>query len=113
MNILDMLQMLFPLFLITALLGAAWYFVNKKKIIHNFTKYSPVNIDVVSVKPIMPKKYIAAVRVEEKLLILGISDNSINLLLEKEFDESSLNLNLNDNLNGKFQDILKTIWPGR
>jgi flagellar biogenesis protein FliO len=61
----------------------------------------------------MPKKYIAAVKVEDKLLILGISDYSINLLQEKEFDEKVM---INENsikMKSKFHEILKNSWSQR
>lgn len=113
MGITDIFNMLFPLFAITALLGIVWYFVNKKKIINNFSKFSSIPIEIVSVKSIMPKKYIAAVKVEDKLLILGISDNSITLLQEKVFDPAYLNKESNDKVRSKFHEILKNRWAGR
>lgn len=113
MGIGDVFQMLLPLFLITLLLGVAWYFISKKKFIGNFTKYNSLPIDIVSVKSIMPKKYVAAVKVDDKLLILGISDHSINLLQEKEFDADSLINHNSENVRSKFQEILKNSWPGK
>jgi|GEM_PF-2960260 len=113
MGLGDIFNMLFPLFLITILLGVVWYFVSKKKFIHNFSKYNSLPIDIVSVKSIMPKKYIAVVRIEDKLLILGISDGSINLLQEKEFDSSYLNNENDDKMRSKFHEILKNSWPSR
>jgi flagellar biogenesis protein FliO len=109
----DIFQMILPLLMITLLLGGAWYFISKKRLIGNFSKYNSLPIDVVSVKSIMPKKYIAAVKVEDKLLILGISDYSINLLQEKEFDEKVM---INENsikMKSKFHEILKNSWSQR
>ena len=113
MGVSDIFQMLFPLFLITLLLGVVWYFVSKKKFIGNFSKYNALPIDIVSVKSIMPKKYVAAVKVDDKLLILGISDHAINLLQEKDFD-SDLLVNPNgEKVRSKFHEILKSNWPGK
>lgn len=111
MGISDIAGMIFPLLLITLLLGGAWYFVSKKRLVGNFTKYNSLPIDIVSVKSIMPKKYIAAVKVEDKLLILGISDNSINLLQEKDFDEKVMLNEDNIKMKSKFHEILKNSWP--
>jgi flagellar protein FliO/FliZ len=43
-----------------------------------------VKIKVLSTQMIMPKKFIQVVQVHDKVLILGISDHSINLLQEFE-----------------------------
>lgn len=111
MGVGDIFQMIFPLFAIVILLGGAWYFINKKKVISNLSKFNTLPIDVVSVKSIMPKKYIAVVKVEDKLLVLGISDNAVNLLQEKDFDESYLRKEEIPNFKSKFQEILKSNWP--
>jgi flagellar biogenesis protein FliO len=113
MGVSDIFQMLFPLFLITLLLGVVWYFVSKKKFIGNFSKYNSLPIDIITVKSIMPKKYVAAIKVDDKLLILGISEHSINLLQEKEFDANLL-LNPNgEKVKSKFHELLKNNWPGK
>lgn len=111
MGISEIFQMVLPILLITVLLGSAWYFINKKKFIGGFSKYTAFPIDIVSVKSIMPKKYIAVVKIEDKLLVLGISDNSINLLQEKNFDSTYLNNNSNEKIRSKFHEILKRSWP--
>lgn len=113
MGISDIAGMILPLLLITLMLGGAWYYISKKRLVGNFSKYNSLPIDVVSVKSIMPKKYIAAVKVEDKLLILGISDNSINLLQEKEFDSEAMINENNIKMKSKFHDILKNSWPLR
>lgn len=113
MGISDVFQMIFPLLLITLLLGGVWYFISKKKIIGNFSKYNSLPIDIVSVKAIMPKKYVAAIKVEDKLLILGISDHSINLLHEKDFDSDQLINPNSERTKLKFHDLLKNSWSGK
>ena len=113
MGIVDVFQMIFPLLLITLLLGGVWYFISKKKIIGNFSKFNTLPIDIVTVKSIMPKKYIAAVKVEDKLLILGISDHSINLLQESDFDSAKLINEAGTENRSKFHELLKKNWPGK
>jgi len=44
------------------------------------SKAQGIKIDVLNTQVITPKKYISVVKVNEKYLILGISDQSINLL---------------------------------
>lgn len=113
MGISDVFQMIFPLLAITLLLGGVYFFISKKKFIGNFAKYNSIPIDIVSVKSIMPKKYIAAVKVEDKLLILGISDHSINLLQEKDFDSEQLINPNGEKVRSKFHEILKNSWPSK
>ena len=48
-------------------------------------KTGSVAINVLSSQMIMPKKFISVVKVDDKLLVLGVSDHSITLL--KELDE--------------------------
>ncbi len=86
MSIWEILKMLFPMIVIIAILAVALYYVKKKQFRFGNGKNKVLKIDLISAKPIMPKKYIAAVRVEEKVLILGVSDYSINVLREFDYD---------------------------
>lgn len=111
MGILDILQMIFPLLMITLLLGGVWYYVSKKGVKNNFAKFNPLPIDVITVKAIMPKKYVAAIKVDDKVLILGVSDHSINLLEEKEFDAEKYENPKSEKVKSKFYDLIKQNLP--
>lgn len=111
MGIADLLQMIFPLLMITLLLGGVWYYVSRKGVKNSFAKYSPMPIDVITVKSIMPKKYVAAVKVEDKVLILGVSDHSINLLDEKEFDAEKYENRKSEGNKSKFYELIKHNLP--
>jgi flagellar protein FliO/FliZ len=52
---------------------------------------------------IMPKKFLSVVRVNNKLLILGVSENNISLLKEIDADETDLMNETNTNLNQNLQ----------
>lgn len=85
MTFLDILKALIPLLLIVGLLYGVLFLIKKYGISFKGKKNGSVNINVLSSQMIMPKKYISVVKVEEKLLVLGVSENSITLL--KELDK--------------------------
>ena len=91
MSFFDIVKAFVPLILIVGLLYAVLYFVRKNGITIKGKKSSLVKIEVLSTQSIIPKKYISVVRVQDKFLILGISDNSVSLLKEIEgIDENIL-----------------------
>jgi flagellar protein FliO/FliZ len=91
MSFFDIVKAFVPLILIVGLLYAVLYFVRKNGITIKGKKSSLVKIEVLSTQSIIPKKYISVVRVQDKFLVLGISDNSVSLLKEIEgIDENIL-----------------------
>jgi flagellar protein FliO/FliZ len=56
-----------------------------------------LDIKVLSTQLIMPKKFLSIVKVQEKYFLLGISENSVNLIdklddfVENNFDETNVN----------------------
>ncbi len=79
---------IFKVLLILSFLAGLMYltlFLLKKYFYQTGGKSSKyANINVISVQMIMPKKFIAIVRIQDKTLALGISDHSINVLSELE-----------------------------
>ena len=84
MSFLDIVKALIPLLVIVALLYGVLVFVKRYGISVKGKKSGAVLIDVVSTQMIMPKKFISVVRVEDRLLVLGVSDQSITLLKEMD-----------------------------
>ncbi len=111
MGVIDIAQMIFPLLLIILLLGGVWFFISRKGVKKNIAKFNPLSIDVMSVKAIMPKKYVAAVKVEDKILVIGVSDHSINLLQEKDFDADKYENPKAENVKSKFHELIKQNLP--
>ena len=72
-------------------------------------KSNILNIKVLSSQMLMPKKFISIVKVQDKLLVLGVSESGINLL--KEFPASDANLpeDINSIPQSKFSDIFKKL----
>ena len=84
MSFFDIVKAFVPLIVIVGLLYAVLYFIRKNGITIKGKKSSLVKIEVLSTQSIIPKKYISVVRVQDKFLVLGISDNSVSLLKEIE-----------------------------
>ncbi len=85
MTFFDLVKAVIPLILIVGLLYAVLYFIKKYGISIKGNKAGSVAINVLSSQMIMPKKFISVVKVDDKLLVLGVSEHSITLL--KELDK--------------------------
>lgn len=90
MSFFSIIQAVLPLLLIVALLYGALYFVKKYGIKFNNKGSKLVQITVVANQMIAPKKLISIVKIQDKLLVLGVSENAINLLKELESDSLPL-----------------------
>jgi flagellar protein FliO/FliZ len=87
MSFFEIIKVFLPLILIVGLLYMLLRFVKKSgfSINKRVSKISKnYNVQVVNTQMIMPKKFISIVKIKDKLLVLGVSENSINML--KEFD---------------------------
>lgn len=106
MTIWEMLTAILPLILVLGLLYAALLFVRKSGFVINKNQRKFSQIKVVSTQAIMSKKYISIVKVQGSYLVLGISDNSINLLKELDSIEEE---NSEDNKKEKqtFSEVFK------
>lgn len=105
MPVFEFIKLLLPLILICLLLFGVLIFVKR----YSFKRdgSNQFNIKVLSSQMIMPKKFISVVRVNDKMLVLGVSENSITML--KEF-EAAEEFPIEDNktkLPGSFAEILK------
>ena len=82
MSIWDVVTAILPLILVLGLLYAALLFVRKSGFQFGNNQKSISQMKVISTQAIMHKKFISIVKVQNSYLVLGISDNSINLLKE-------------------------------
>jgi flagellar protein FliO/FliZ len=69
------------------------------------TASSKHGIEVLSTQPIMPKKYLSLIKVRDKVLVVGMSENSISLLKEIDYDDSFTNKEKQKN--ESFSELLK------
>lgn len=91
MTFTDALGTFLPLILILGLLLGALLLVRKYSFSINGKKSRLLKIDVVSNQLILPKKYLSVVRVQDKLLLLGVSEQSITLIKEYDYNQSEVN----------------------
>ncbi|KUO61099.1 hypothetical protein APF79_13170 [bacterium BRH_c32] len=107
MSFWEIIQGMFPLILLIALLFGALILVKRYSFSINGKKSKLLKIEVMNNQMILPKKYLSVVKVEDKVLLLGISENNITLLKEYEYDESMEIDDISLNEKGSFIDILK------
>ena len=102
MSFLDIVKAFIPLIIIVGLLYGVLLLIKKYGTPFKGTKGGSIPIKVLSTQMIMPKKFISIVRVDDKLLVLGISENSISMLKELEpsevVEENSFNTKSENNL---------------
>jgi flagellar protein FliO/FliZ len=82
MSVIQIVSGFLPLFLIIIALGGVLYLVKKFGYKYKLKNVQPIKIETIATKMIMPKKYISVVNVQDKMLVLGISEHSITLLKE-------------------------------
>jgi len=91
-------------------LGAKLYRKRQKSEI-----FDRIKMDIVSRKYIDSKHYLVMVKVHGRMLLLGVSDNSVNLISEYEDDASDENINEAGTMQKEdhFSGILKRIKIGK
>lgn len=109
MEVADFLNALLPLFIVFGVLWGILYYVKKYTNTSKSKVSKSVNVQVISNQMILPKKYISIVKVKDSLLVLGVSEGSINLLKELEYDSSLDDELRSEEVNSNFLDILKEI----
>ena len=106
MPLFDVVKMILPLLLLVGLLGGVLWYVKRFSYQSRNTKSLGIDVKILTSKMILPKKYISVIKVKDRLLVLGVSDNSINLLKELDVNpEDEIEFNSNEKEN--FLDILK------
>lgn len=105
MSLIEILKLVFPLFLIIALLYGVLLFVKKYQF--RGSKISSDNLKILTTMMLMPKKYLSVIKVNNKVLILGVSEQSITLLKEMNAEEFNLNDENQFSDNQNFLDLFK------
>ncbi|MCU7494808.1 MAG: flagellar biosynthetic protein FliO [Ignavibacteria bacterium] len=118
MEFWNILKVIFLLIFILGLMYGTLYLARKYFFTFDKNSKKLVKIKVLSTQMLMPKKFIQVVQVHDKILVLGVSDHSINLLqeingsvaarmVEEETVREDLRNNLKDNFKDNFVEILK------
>lgn len=109
MSFFEIVKLIFPLLLICLMLYGLLVFVKR----YSFKRggNALLDIKVINNQMIMAKKFLSVVKVKDKLLILGVSENNITLLKEIDADESDVMNEAYANPNQGFADIFKKFLP--
>ena len=114
MEFWNILKVIFLLIFIMGLMYGTLYMARKYFFTFDKNSKKLVRIKVLSTQMIMPKKFIQVVQVHDKILILGVSDHSINLLQEingsivpRPDEEETVRHDFKDNFKDNFLEILK------
>ena len=86
-NIWDILKALFPLVVIIGILYLVLRYVRKFYAPVKGINVSNYEIKVLATQMIMPKKYVSILKIKDKILVVGMSENSMSLLKELELEE--------------------------
>ncbi len=109
MSFFEIVKLIFPLLLICLMLYGLLVFVKR----YSFKRggNAILDIKVINNQMIMPKKFLSVVKVKDKLLVLGVSENNITLLKEIDADESDLMNNPEANQTQGFAELFKKYLP--
>jgi flagellar protein FliO/FliZ len=113
MAFIDILKMLGPIVLILGLLYGALILVRKYSFPLKGKQANSFKINVLNTQMILPKKYISVIKVEDKMLVLGISENSINLLKEIDYQEEELIEETNQTKPANFLELLRNNFANK
>lgn len=108
MGLLDIVKLIFPLLLIIGLLFGLLLLV--KKIQFKGNRIIQSNIKVVHTLMLMPKKYMSFVKINNKIIVLGLSDHNITLIKELNADELEIGEDNNasaSNLSDNLRNLIK------
>ncbi len=108
MSFMDIINVIIPLVVMFGLLYGVLWLVKRYTMPFSGKQIQSVKINVLSTQAIMPKKYLSVVKVQGKILLLGVSDHSVNLIKELDSVDLEAELPLEGNLiKNNFTDILK------
>ncbi len=102
----NVLYILFVLAILTAIMYGLLYLMKKYLYKYDSSNTGGIKIKVLGLHAILPKKYICVVRVHDKNYILGVSENSINVIDELE-NIQIIEQKPVENKMGNFIEILK------
>lgn len=98
MGIGDIFYLIFVLGLLVGVMYGVLFLMKKYLVAYGPKGMEQAGIEVVSMKLIMPKKYLAVARINNQFYLIGISESNINLIdkLENFIPEKTSSLNGNE-----------------
>lgn len=103
----EILKLFFILGILLGVMYLLLYFVRKYLYAFDKNISGKIKINVISTQGLAPKKMVSAVKIKDKIYILGVCDNSITLLDKLDCDETELNSAEEKISGGSFIEILK------
>lgn len=85
MSAWDIAKIFLILFILAGIMYLMLWAVKKYFFSFSKGKLNASKIQVLSTQGIMPKKYVSVVKIYDKVLILGISEHSVNLLEKLDY----------------------------
>lgn len=107
MSLIDVIKIILPLLFILGLLWGALYLVRKYSFTLPASKNKLLNIKVISSQMLMPKKYITVVKINNSVLLLGVSEHSISLLKELDVTYTDEEIKEHQNQSSGLLDLMK------
>jgi flagellar protein FliO/FliZ len=86
----DIVKALFPLVVIIGILYLVLRYVRKFYAPVKGINVSNYQIKILATQMIMPKKYVSILKIKDKVLVVGMAENSINLLKELELEPGDI-----------------------
>lgn len=109
MSFFEIIKTVLPLLFLLGFLYLVLYFVKKYSFSFKSKNIKLLNVSVLATQMILPKKFVSIIKVQDKLLVLGVSEASITLLKELDYngelEQESMLANGIDKPN--FTDIFK------
>lgn len=109
MSFFDIIKTVLPLIFLLGFLYLVLYLVKKYSFSFKGKSVKLLNVNVLATQMILPKKFISIIKVQDKILVLGVSEASITLLKELDYngetDPEQFTTDTQEKLN--FKDIFK------
>ncbi len=102
----NILYIIFVLAVLTGVMYSLLYLMKKYMYKYENNNNKGINIKVLGLHAILPKKYVAVVQIQDKVYLLGVSENSINVIDELEYVNNESEIEKNKP-NTKFIEALK------
>ncbi len=109
----DIFILITPLLIITILLVGTLLIVKRFSLNGKLKRKNLLDFQLVASFSLMPKKYLAVVKVQNEYLLLGISDNSISLIKELKIEQELIENDYPENQSQGFSEIFKKMLKGQ
>ncbi len=107
MNVWDIVKVFLILFVMLGVMYGMLYLLKKYFYSSPGKNQGSLRINVLSTQTVMPKKFISIVKIDETVYVLGIAENSINLIDKIDNGFEDITQNYEDAEKPNFFQLLK------